>query len=65
MSHTWSYLYLYYLYFEIILISDLFVLINGEVAKKLLNGFMRIQRVLLLLDGLNGQNALLNVKKLR
>ena len=52
-------------FFELILISDLFVLINGEVAKKLLNGFMRIHRVLLLLDGLNGQNALLNEKKLR
>ena len=32
--------------------------------KKLLNGFMKMQ-VLLLLVGLNGPNALLNVKKLR
>ena len=50
---------------RLILSLDSSVLINGEVVKKLLNGFMKMHQVLLLLDGLNGPNALLNVKKLR
>ena len=45
--------------------SDSFALINGEVVKILPNGFMKMQVVQLLLAGLNGQNALLNAKKLR
>ena len=50
---------------SLILSLDSSVLINGEVAKKLQNGFMKMHRVLLLLDGLNGLNALLNVKRPR
>ena len=50
---------------DLILNSDSFVLINGEVVKILPNGFMRMQVVQLSLAGLSGQNALLNAKKLR
>ena len=65
VSRNSTYLFIDIYWYDIILNSDSFVLISGEVVKKLLNGFMRIHRVLLLLDGLNGQNALLNVKKPR